>query len=115
MDQRGRKIELNHTVFIIEGINENIKLGFNNINENKSLFDEEIKGDYKYTPLNNYYTDALKRYSYEISFDFDIDSSNKGKVNSYLYRFLKDNKKGKYLIHKDEIEFKDKIALKKNN
>lgn len=114
MDQRGRKIELKHTIFIIEGINDNVKLGFNNVNDNKSIFDEDIKGNYNIIPLNSYYSDALRRYSYEISFDFDIDSSNKSKVNSYLYSFLKDNKKGKYLIHKDEIDCKDKIALKKN-
>ena len=113
MDQRGRKIELNHTIFIIEGLNDKARLGFTNINTDKSIFDEDIKGKYDTIPLNNYYSDALRRYSYEISFDFDIDSSNKNKVNSYLYSFLKNNKKGKYLIHRDEIDFKDKIALKK--
>ncbi len=112
MDQRGRKIDLAHTVIIACGISEKIKLGFNNTKNSIDIFDECIKGIEKKNNLNNYYTDALRRYSYEISFDFDINDSNKNKVNDYLYKFIKNKEKGKYLIHKDELDNKEKIYLK---
>ena len=38
--------------------------------------------------------------------------SNKNKVNDYLYKFIKNKEKGKYLIHKDELDNKEKIYLK---
>lgn len=112
MDQRGRKIDLAHTIIIATGISEKIKLGFNNNKNSIDIFDECIKGIENNSNLNNYYTDTLRRYSYEISFDFDINDTNKNKVNDYLYRFIRNKEKGKYLIHKDELDNKERIYLK---
>ena len=41
--------------------------------------------------------------NYEISFDFDINKENKKEVNEYLYRFIKNNKNGKYEIKKEDL------------
>ncbi len=105
VDQRGRKIDLNNTIIILEGIANKKDIGFNySKNKNESIFDLEIEGinnDYK---LNSKYENALKRLSYEVSFDFDINFDNKNKVDDYLYNLLKDKKKGRFKVKKEELE-----------
>ena len=38
-----------------------------------------------------------------MAFDFDIVEENKKMVDSYLYKLLKDQKKGKFLVTKEQI------------
>ncbi|MDE7213037.1 MAG: AAA family ATPase, partial [Anaeroplasmataceae bacterium] len=104
-DQKSRFIELNNVIVIVEGVSEKKSMGFNEkIVEEENFFDESITNDHlNMSNLNSMYEKALSRLNYEISFDFDIDSSNKKKVNRYLYEFTKKNQKGTYLIHKEDI------------
>ena len=51
--------------------------------------------------MNELYEKALSRMNYEISFDFNINKENKKEVNDYLYRFVRNNKNGKYKIKKE--------------
>ncbi|MDE6241313.1 MAG: AAA family ATPase [Anaeroplasmataceae bacterium] len=104
-DQKSRFIQLNNVIVIVEGISEKKSMGFNEkVIEEDSIFDEYITNDHLVlSNLNAVYEKALSRLNYEISFDFDIDSSNKKKVNRYLYEFTKKNKKGTYQIHKEDI------------
>ncbi|MBQ3252919.1 MAG: ATP-dependent Clp protease ATP-binding subunit [Acholeplasmatales bacterium] len=105
VDQRGRKIELNNTIIIIEGVNKKKEIGFSNIaSKSELLFDEEIIGNIKEVTLNQKYKDALNKLSYEVSFDFDININNKRKVDNYLFTFLKGKEKGKYDIKINEVE-----------
>ncbi|MDE6655696.1 MAG: AAA family ATPase [Anaeroplasmataceae bacterium] len=104
-DQKSRFIQLNNVIVIVEGITERKSMGFNEKTiEEDSLFDEFITNDQlSLANLNEVYEKALSRLNYEISFDFDIDSSNKKKVNRYLYEFTKKNQKGTYQIHKEDV------------
>ncbi|MDE5546597.1 MAG: AAA family ATPase, partial [Anaeroplasmataceae bacterium] len=104
-DQKSRFIQLNNVVVIVEGISEKKSMGFNEkVIEEEAIFDEYITNDHlSLSNLNAVYEKALSRLNYEISFDFDIDASNKKKVNRYLYEFTKKNKKGTYQIHKEDI------------
>lgn len=104
-DQKSRLIQLNHVIVIVEGIQEKKLIGFSEkLLEEDALFDEVISSEKNTTANLNYiYEKALSRLNYEISFDFDINSSNKRKVNKYLYEFTKANDKGKYEIHKEDI------------
>lgn len=104
-DQKSRLIQMNNVIIIVEGISEKKSMGFNEKNiEEDGVFDECITNNYLVGPnLNSLYEKALSRLNYEISFDFDIDSSNKKKVNRYLYEFTKKNQKGSYQIHKEDI------------
>ncbi len=104
-DQKSRLIQLKHVIVIVEGIQEKKLIGFSEkILEEDALFDEVISSEKNTTANLNYiYEKALSRLNYEISFDFDINSSNKRKVNKYLYEFTKANDKGKYEIHKEDI------------
>ena len=104
-DQKSRLIQLKHVIVIVEGIQEKKLIGFSEkLLEEDALFDEVISSE-KNTTANLFfiYEKALSRLIYEISFDFDINSSNKRKVNKYLYEFTKANDKGKYEIHKEDI------------
>ncbi|MDE7094951.1 MAG: AAA family ATPase, partial [Anaeroplasmataceae bacterium] len=105
-DQKSRFIELNNVIVIVEGVVEKKSMGFNEkiVVEEENFFDESITNEHlNLSNLNSLYEKALSRLNYEISFDFDIDSSNKKKVNRYLYEFTKKNQKGTYLIHKEDI------------
>lgn len=104
-DQKSRLIQLKHVIVIVEGIQEKKLIGFSEkLLEEDALFDEVISSEKNTTANLNYiYEKALSRLNYEISFDFDINSSNKRKVNKYLYEFTKANDKGKYEIHKEDI------------
>lgn len=104
-DQKSRLISLKNTIIIVEGINNKNSLGFNDkIINNDNIFDEVIENKNNLDlNLNQIYQKALSRLNYEISFDFDINSNNKRKVNSYLYEFTKNNIGGKYEIHKEDI------------
>ncbi len=104
-DQKSRFISLKNTIIIVEGISIKNSLGFNDkMINNDNLFDEVIENKNNFIlNLNQLYQKALSRLNYEISFDFDINSNNKRKVNSYLYEFTKNNNKGRYEIHKEDI------------
>ena len=104
-DQKSRLIQLKHVIVIVEGIQEKKLIGFSEkLLEEDALFDEVISSEKNTTANLNYiYEKALSRLNYEISFDLDINSSNKRKVNKYLYEFTKANDKGKYEIHKEDI------------
>lgn len=104
-DQKSRLIQLKHVIVIVEGIQDKKLIGFSEkLLEEDALFDEVISSEKNTTTNLNYiYEKALSRLNYEISFDFDINSSNKRKVNKYLYEFTKANDKGKYEIHKEDI------------
>ncbi len=86
-DQKSRLIQLKHVIVIVEGIQEKKLIGFSEkLLEEDALFDEVISSEKNTTANLNYiYEKALSRLNYEISFDFDINSSNKRKVNKYLY------------------------------
>lgn len=104
-DQKSRLITLNNVIVIVEGIEEKQSIGFHNvIVKDNTLFDEEICNDVSdKLNYNLQYAQALSRLHYEISFEFDIDSTNKKKVNHYLYEFTKSHKNGKYEIKKEDI------------
>lgn len=104
-DQKSRLITLNNVIVVVEGIEEKQSIGFHNtVVQENNLFDEVICNDVsERSNYNLQYTQALSRLHYEISFDFDIDSSNKKKVNHYLYEFTKKHKNGKYEIKKEDI------------
>ena len=103
-DQKSRLLNLNNIIVVIEGIEDNLSIGFNkNVKENK-LFDEYIKSNnYLEKSFNEQYEKALSRMNYEISFDFDINKDNKKEVNEYLYKFVRNNKNGKYNIKKEDL------------
>ncbi|MDE6013946.1 MAG: AAA family ATPase, partial [Anaeroplasmataceae bacterium] len=104
-DQKSRLITLNNVIVIVEGIEEKQSIGFNHATiKEEVIFDEIISNDInEQKNFNAIYTQALSRLHYEISFDFDINSSNKRKVNHYLYEFTKNHKNGKYEIKKEDI------------
>ncbi|MDE5867562.1 MAG: AAA family ATPase [Anaeroplasmataceae bacterium] len=104
-DQKSRLITLNNVIVIVEGIEEKQSIGFNHASIKEEVtFDEVISNDVnEQKTFNAIYTQALSRLHYEISFDFDINSSNKKKVNHYLYEFTKNHKNGKYEIKKEDI------------
>ena len=103
-DQKSRFISLNNTIVIIEGLESNNTIGFNKNVKEEYDFDEFIKNDNNHVDnLNKTYEKALSRMNYEISFDFDINKENKKEVNEYLYRFIKNNKNGKYEIKKEDL------------
>lgn len=102
-DQRGRYITLNNVMLIVEGIKERYSVGFNNKISEDNLFDDIITY-YNTISLNKRYEDALRRFNYEVSFDFDINLENKKSVDNYLFNKLCNNSKGKYIIKKEEIE-----------
>ncbi len=104
-DQKSRLITLNNVIVIIDGIEERQSIGFEKKMEKEDiLFDETITNTTKEAlNFNHQYVEVLSRLHYEISFDFDIDSSNKKKVNSYLYEFTKQHQHGKYHIKKEDI------------
>lgn len=104
-DQKSRLISLKNTIVIVEGVNTRVSLGFNDkMIKEESIFDDVIINNNHFAlNLNQMYQKALSRLNYEISFDFDINSNNKRKVNSYLYEFTKHNSIGKYEIHKEDI------------
>lgn len=104
IDQRGRTINLSNVVLIIEGMNNKKAVGFNNIDSNDNLFDEYIKYSININSLNKSYEEALRKYDYEVSFDFDISLENKKIVDSYLFNKLNNSQKGKYIIKREEIE-----------
>lgn len=110
-DQKGRTISLKNTIIVVEGIKENNNIGFNKIKKRNAIFDEYIKSDDLFTDTyNQKYLNILTRMDYEISFDFDINKSNKKEVNEYLFRFINTNKKGKYLIRQEDLIAKEKGA-----
>ena len=97
-DQKGRSIGLDNVVVIIEGMEYKKNIGFEKQkNEaNDDIFDEFIENNLEESNnLNEYYRKALLKLNYEISFDFDIDNSNRKLLNKYLYRFTKENPYGK--------------------
>lgn len=104
MDQRGRHISLDNTIFIIEGIKHKDTIGFNSIQMKDDLFDEYIHYSSFEGNLNQKYQDALRKMDYEVSFDFDINLENKRYVNSYLYDLLKEEKKGSFEVKRESLE-----------
>ena len=105
IDQKGRCISLNYTILIIEGIKEKKNVGFSNSMVLKdNIFDEYIISTNKTNTLNEKYQNALKKLSYEISFDFDISINDKNKVNEYIYNLVNTKEKGSYIIKKEEIQ-----------
>ncbi|MDE5566776.1 MAG: AAA family ATPase [Anaeroplasmataceae bacterium] len=77
-DQKSRLITLNNVIVIVEGIEEKQSIGFNHASIKEEVtFDEVISNDVnEQKTFNAIYTQALSRLHYEISFDFDINSSN---------------------------------------
>lgn len=105
IDQKGRCISLNYTILVIEGIKEKKNVGFSNSMVLKdNIFDEYIISTNKTNTLNEKYQNALKKLSYEISFDFDISINDKNKVNEYIYNLVNTKEKGSYIIKKEEIQ-----------
>ena len=103
VDQKGRNIILDNTIFILEGLERKKLVGFNSNVKKAELFDDVIEHYDINNSLNNEYINTLSRYSYEMAFDFDIVEENKKMVDSYLYKLLKDQKKGKFLVTKEQI------------
>lgn len=103
VDQKGRNIILDNTIFILEGLERKKLVGFNSNVKKAELFDDVIEYYDINNSLNNEYINTLSRYSYEMAFDFDIVEENKKMVDSYLYKLLKDQKKGKFLVTKEQI------------
>ena len=103
VDQKGRNIILDNTIFILEGLERKKLVGFNSNAKKSELFDDVIEYYDINNSLNNEYINTLSRYSYEMAFDFDIVEENKKMVDSYLYKLLKDQKKGKFLVTKEQI------------
>ena len=103
VDQKGRNIILDNTIFILEGLERKKLVGFNSNAKKAELFDDVIEHYDINNSLNNEYINTLSRYSYEMAFDFDIVEENKKMVDSYLYKLLKDQKKGKFLVTKEQI------------
>ena len=103
VDQKGRNIILDNTIFIFEGLERKKLVGFNSNAKKAELFDDVIEYYDINNSLNNEYINTLSRYSYEMAFDFDIVEENKKMVDSYLYKLLKDQKKGKFLVTKEQI------------
>lgn len=103
VDQKGRNIILDNTIFIFEGLERKKLVGFNSNAKKTELFDDVIEHYDINNSLNNEYINTLSRYSYEMAFDFDIVEENKKMVDSYLYKLLKDQKKGKFLVTKEQI------------
>lgn len=103
VDQKGRNIILDNTIFIFEGLERKKLVGFNSNVKKAELFDDVIEHYDINNSLNNEYINTLSRYSYEMAFDFDIVEENKKMVDSYLYKLLKDQKKGKFLVTKEQI------------
>lgn len=104
-DQKSRLITLNNVIVIVEGIEEKNFIGFTEKRiAQDDFYDETICNEESQAlTLNQQYVTALSRMNYEVSFDFDIDYTNKKKVNNYLYEFTKKNKNGTYEIHKEDI------------
>lgn len=107
IDQKGRNVSLKNTIIIIEGLSNKNPIGFSTSIKEDNLFDEYILSDKTPSNLNEQYQNALKKLSYEVSFDFDINYENKKKVNAYLYKLLGDKKSGSFKIKKEEILSKD--------
>ncbi len=103
MDQRGRSISLQNTIFVIEGLKNKQNVGFNSIFTEDDIFDENLSGTKEELNLNHKYQEALRKLSYEVSFEFDINSKNKKSVNSYLYGLLKDKTSGTYVVKEEEL------------
>ena len=104
-DQRGRMLSLKNIIVIVEGMKEYLGIGFNKATKKSLSFDEYIKNDNIINDnYNQKYLNVLTRMDYEISFDFDINKNNKKEVNDYLFKFVKNNKKGKYLIKQEDIK-----------
>lgn len=103
-DQKSRLINLNNIIVVIEGIENNNYIGFNKDIKEDNCFDEYIRNDINLErSFNELYEKALSRMNYEISFDFNINKENKKEVNDYLYRFVRNNKNGKYKIKKEDL------------
>ena len=103
-DQKSRLINLNNIIVVIEGIENNNYIGFNKNIKEDNCFDEYIRNDINLErSFNELYEKALSRMNYEISFDFNINKENKKEVNDYLYRFVRNNKNGKYKIKKEDL------------
>ena len=98
-------ITLNNVIVIVEGIEEKNSIGFTEKRiAQDDFYDETICNEESQAlTLNQQYVTALSRMNYEVSFDFDIDYTNKKKVNNFLYEFTKKNKNGTYEIHKEDI------------
>lgn len=104
IDQKGRNINLANTIMVIEGIKDKKSVGFSNIISKDNIFDECLYFNTTKNRLNEKYQNALKKLSYEISFDFDISVQDKKSVNEYLFNLVNNKEKGKYLISKEDIK-----------
>lgn len=103
IDQKGRMISLANSILIIEGIKDKKSVGFSSSKDKDNTFDEYIYFNKTKNILNEKYQNALKKLSYEIAFDFDIDRNNRRMVNEYLYNLVKTKAKGEYFIKSEEI------------
>ena len=104
-DQKGRSISLENVIIILEGMEEKEVIGFQkNASHPSDVFDETIREEGLISDrFNEKFQKALSRMHYEISFDFNIDSNNKKKVEEYLYQFTRKNKNGKYEIKEEDL------------
>jgi len=103
-DQRGRAIDFSSSIVIVDGIENKNEIGFiGNKISNSELFDEVIENVSYIKTFNDKYEKSLKNLAYEVSFDFDINYENKKNVDDYLYKILKNEKPGKFVVHKNEI------------
>lgn len=104
-DQKGRSISLENVIIILEGMEEKEAIGFQkNASHPSDVFDETIREEGLISDrFNEKFQKALSRMHYEISFDFNIDSNNKKKVEEYLYQFTRKNKNGKYEIKEEDL------------
>ena len=104
-DQKVRSISLENVIIILEGMEEKEVIGFQkNASHPSDVFDETIREEGLISDrFNEKFQKALSRMHYEISFDFNIDSNNKKKVEEYLYQFTRKNKNGKYEIKEEDL------------
>lgn len=104
-DQKGRSIILDNVIIVVEGMEERNYIGFNQGNHDVSgIFDEVIVYDNLInSSLNDQYQKALSRMNYEVSFEFNIDNTNKKKVNDYLYKLTKNKPYGSYNVKKEDV------------
>lgn len=105
VDQRGRLTDLSQTIIVVDGIESKNNIGFSKIDdEGDKLFDEVFTSEQKVNmTLNNKYMKALQKLDYEISFDFDINDTNKTLVNNYLYELVNNNESGSYKVSIDSL------------
>lgn len=104
VDQKGRRIILDHSIMVFEGVEEKRMVGFSGEYEKATSFDEVITYQNNNITYNEKYSRALKRMSYEVSFDFDVSNDEIRALNHYLYDKLHDKNNVEILVKKEELK-----------